>query len=150
MAKLRSFTQAKNSRLPINRRAENFSSLWRAQSSSRTGIFHVINPYVLYFTLTISATLARVLNRPLLDCSTIVDTIVQQLLSRLFISQDSVKNCAMYQRYYTWSDFYTAQKMKFSIKNFFSKCDQIRRKLPIWSHLLKKSLIEKFIFVQCY
>ena len=24
---------------------------------------------------------------------------------------------------------YTAQKMKFSIKNFFSKCDQIRRKL---------------------
>ena len=35
----------------------------------------------------------------------------------------------------------TAQKMKFSIKAFFSKCDQIRRKLLIWSHLLKKSLI---------
>ena len=30
-----------------------------------------------------------------------------------------------------------AQKMKFSIKDFFSKCDQIRRKLRIWSHLLK-------------
>ena len=28
-------------------------------------------------------------------------------------------------------DFYTAQKMNFSIKDFFSKCDQIRRKLPI-------------------
>ena len=41
---------------------------------------------------------------------------------------------------------YTAQKMKFSIKNFFSKCDQIRRKLRIWSHLQKKSLIENFIF----
>ena len=41
---------------------------------------------------------------------------------------------------------YTAQKMKFSIKDFFSKCDQIRRKLRIWSHLLKKSLIENFIF----
>ena len=41
---------------------------------------------------------------------------------------------------------YTEQKMKFSIKDFFSKCDQIRRKLPIWSHLLKKSLIENFIF----
>ena len=27
----------------------------------------------------------------------------------------------------------TAQKMKFSIKDFFSKCDQIRRKLRIWS-----------------
>ena len=36
--------------------------------------------------------------------------------------------------------------MKFSIKDFFRKCDQIRRKLWIWSHLLKKSLIENFIF----
>ena len=41
---------------------------------------------------------------------------------------------------------YTAQKMKFSIKDFLSKCDQIRRKLGIWSHILKKSLIENFIF----
>ena len=40
----------------------------------------------------------------------------------------------------------TAQKIKFSIKDFFSKCDQIRWKLRIWSHLLKKSLIENFIF----
>ena len=41
----------------------------------------------------------------------------------------------------------TAQKMKFSIKGFFSKCDQIRRKLRIWlSYLLKKSLMENFIF----
>ena len=36
--------------------------------------------------------------------------------------------------------------MKSSIKNFFSKCDQIRRKLQIWSHLLKKSVMENFIF----
>ena len=43
----------------------------------------------------------------------------------------------------------TAQKMKFSIKDFFSKYDQILRKLWIWSHLLKKSLMENFIFVQC-
>ena len=34
----------------------------------------------------------------------------------------------------------TAQKMKFSIKDFFSKCDQIRSFLRIRSHLLKKSL----------
>ena len=40
----------------------------------------------------------------------------------------------------------TAQKMKFSIKTFFSKCDQIRIFLPIWSHLLKKSVMENFIF----
>ena len=41
---------------------------------------------------------------------------------------------------------FTAQKMKFSIMDFFSKCDQIRRKLRIWSHLLKKSVIENFVF----
>ena len=40
----------------------------------------------------------------------------------------------------------TAQNMKFSIKDFFSKCDQIRRFLRIWSHLLKKSLMENFMF----
>ena len=40
----------------------------------------------------------------------------------------------------------TTQKMKFSIKDFFSKCDQIRRKLQIWSHLLKRYLFESFIF----
>ena len=40
----------------------------------------------------------------------------------------------------------TAQKRKFSIKEFFSKCDQIRRKLRIWSHLLKKPLMKNFIF----
>ena len=40
-------------------------------------------------------------------------------------------------------------KKRFSIKDFFSKCDQIHRKLRIWSHLLKKSLMENFIFVQC-
>ena len=38
---------------------------------------------------------------------------------------------------------YTAQKMKFSIKDFFSKCE-------IWTHTLKKSLRENFFFVQYY
>ena len=28
-----------------------------------------------------------------------------------------------------------AQKMNFSIQDFFGKCDQIRKKLRIWSHL---------------
>ena len=45
---------------------------------------------------------------------------------------------------------FTAQKMKFSIKYFFSKCDQILCFLQIWSHLLKKSLIENFIFCAVY
>ena len=31
------------------------------------------------------------------------------------------------------------------MKNFFSKCDQIGSFLQIWSHLLKKSLMENFI-----
>ena len=35
--------------------------------------------------------------------------------------------------------------MKFSIKDFFGKRDQIRIFLRIWSHLMKKSLMENFI-----
>ena len=38
--------------------------------------------------------------------------------------------------------------MKFSINDFFSKCDQIHRKPRIWSYLLKKSLIENLIFCE--
>ena len=34
---------------------------------------------------------------------------------------------------------HTAEKMKPSIKNFFSKCDQIHSFVTIWSHLLKKT-----------
>ena len=36
--------------------------------------------------------------------------------------------------------------MAFSIKEFYSKCDQIRSFLRIWSYLLKKSLMENAIF----
>ena len=39
--------------------------------------------------------------------------------------------------------------MKFSIKDLLSKCDQILRKLRICSYLLKKSLMENFIFFVC-
>ena len=46
--------------------------------------------------------------------------------------------------------YITAQKMKFSVKDFFSKCDQIRSFLRIWSHLPKKSLMENFIFCAVY
>ena len=41
---------------------------------------------------------------------------------------------------------FTAQKLKFSVKDFFSKFDQICRKLQIWSHLLRKSSMKSFIF----
>ena len=44
----------------------------------------------------------------------------------------------------------TAQKINIFIKDFFSKCNQIRiqirSKLRMWSYLLKKSLMENFIF----
>ena len=36
--------------------------------------------------------------------------------------------------------------MKFSIKDFFSKSDQIRSFLQIGSHLLEKSLMKNFAF----
>ena len=45
----------------------------------------------------------------------------------------------------------TAQKTKFSIINFSSKCDQIYSKLWTWSHLLKKSWMENLFLcsVKC-
>ena len=42
--------------------------------------------------------------------------------------------------------FQHCTKNEVSIKYFFSKCDQIRSFLWIWSHLLKKSLMKNFIF----
>ena len=39
---------------------------------------------------------------------------------------------------------------KFSIKDFFGKCDQIHSLLQIWSYSLKKSLMENFIFYALY
>ena len=37
-------------------------------------------------------------------------------------------------------------KIRFFIKDVFSKCDQIPRKQQTWSHLMNKSLMENFIF----
>ena len=41
---------------------------------------------------------------------------------------------------------FTTQKMKFYIKDFFSKSHLICRKPQIWTYLLKKFLIENFMF----
>ena len=66
-----------------------------------------------------------------------------------------IKHFKFYLKLYFWwweslrtksHKTYTAQKMKFSITDFFSKCVQIRNFLRIWSHLLKKSAMENFIF----
>ena len=51
-----------------------------------------------------------------------------------------VKKC-----FQIWRSGMLHKKMKFSFKNFFSKSF-----LRIWSHLLKKSLLENFIFGPVY
>ena len=38
--------------------------------------------------------------------------------------------------------------MKFSVKDFLSKCDQIHSFQRIWSHLLKKSFMKNVIFCE--
>ena len=40
----------------------------------------------------------------------------------------------------------SAQKMNFSVKSFFSKCEHVRIKLRTYSHLLNKSLTKNFTF----
>ena len=40
--------------------------------------------------------------------------------------------------------------MKFLIKDFFNKCDQIHSFLWIWAHLLEKTLRENFIFCEVF
>ena len=58
-----------------------------------------------------------------------------QLLQTIFIHH----NCTRY---------YSLHKKLVFHYVCFSKSDPIRRKLRIWSHLLKKSLMENFIFMQ--
>ena len=43
------------------------------------------------------------------------------------------------------------QKMKFCIKNFFNKCNQIRSKLRIWSVTFTEKILngKRHFFVQC-
>ena len=64
----------------------------------------------------------------------------------LTINAFAIKIESLLQLNYNTDFNHTAQKMKFSIKGFLSKCDQISSFLRIWSHLLKKSLMETFIF----
>ena len=56
-----------------------------------------------------------------------------------------VKFSKLYKTF-LFSTFSLYKKMKFSIKDCFSKCDQSRKYLRIWSHLLKKSLTVNVIF----
>ena len=64
----------------------------------------------------------------------------------IFETPSENRKLRSYSGIYISTFIVTAQKMKFSIKDFISKYDQIYSFLRIWSHLLKKSLMENFIF----
>ena len=80
------------------------------------------------------------------------------ILSRNFlsiISQQLLRKILQFYLFFWCRNFAEMQsfhctKNEVSIKHFFSKCDQIRSFLRIWSYLLKKSLMENFIFSAVY
>ena len=95
-----------------------------------------------------------------------IEDVLLNSCNRKFYEESLSKLCEMYASNFKWRDLIiqleqisvaadvndisisdTAQKMKFSVKGFFSKYDQICSFLQIWSHLLKKSLTENFIFL---
>ena len=59
---------------------------------------------------------------------------------------DISKEASPKEEYDSRSNHSLHKKMKFSINDFFGKCDQIRRKLWIWSVLLKKSIKKTSLF----
>ena len=76
------------------------------------------------------------------DCKSFHQNLSIQSWSGSFIMKTSV--IGTIDNFVSKCGICTAQKMKFSIKNFFPKCNQIRRNLRIWSHLLQK--FSNFIF----
>ena len=68
----------------------------------------------------------------------------------VFLMQLHIKNISSDNLTNSFTIDNASQKMKFLIKDFFIKCDQILSFLQIWSHLMKKSLMKNFTFcVQC-
>ena len=67
-------------------------------------------------------------------------------VSRFYIFLQLVNYCKITLVLVDQKTQFTAQKMKFSIKDFFSKLDQIRSFPQICSHLLEKSLLQNVGF----
>ena len=85
--------------------------------------------------MPVSANIAKRIIKNYLKLKTPVLIIVLRVIWNLDILMKKTQcNRILILKYFDWS--ITAQKMKFFIKDFFSKCDQICRKLWIWSHLL--------------
>ena len=72
--------------------------------------------------------------------------LVFKTCSILLEIKNSLNSIKEYMNWDMIGVYYTAQKIKFPIKDFFSKCDQIHSFLRLWSHLRKKSCMENFIF----
>ena len=68
------------------------------------------------------------------------------VLDFYWVGETTMCNCNQNGGWIKGGDDDIAQKMKFSIKDIFSKCDQILSFLRIWSQLLRISLMENFIF----
>ena len=83
-------------------------------------------------------------------CSNLIHSFCFSFSGKIIIGIPQKNNNTILKKMRTlyWNNFIisNAHKVKFSIKDFFSKSDQIRRKPRIWSYLLKKSLMENFIF----
>ena len=75
---------------------------------------------------------------------TIVSYSCKNICPKLFNDKTVLKN---YVKTSQEARVITAQKMTFFIQDFFIKCDQIRKNLRIRSNVLKKSLMENFIFL---
>ena len=92
---------------------------------------------------------SHLLKKTLMDnfilCAVVLEKFKQCNFPSFHTANESIADAVIKQEYIE-NDTFTTQKMKFTIKDFFSKCDQIRSFLRIWSHLLKKPLMENFIF----
>ena len=73
----------------------------------------------------------------LLRCR-LYSTIRAELNNDIYTAASSLKN-------YSDEKLLKTGQKKFSMKNLFGKSDEIRSLLWIWSHLLKKFLMENFI-----
>ena len=79
-----------------------------------------------------------VFSRSLLHCASDIPSALMLKFSSVWVLYECFLHCWVFV--HSIYQYFTAQKIKFFIKDFFSKCDQIR------SFQLKKSLMENFIF----
>ena len=70
------------------------------------------------------------------SCTSLLDPI-------WWLQEIDLSNCLSFA---FWNHLSDCTKNEVSIEHFFSKCDQIRSFLRIWSHLPKKFLMENFMF----